>query len=115
MRKSQHIVQRCADKPTAARSASSILVSTVTAISKGDCPAPRNTLFRRQQHAFAAQRMYVQHPHTQFGRSMTGAGHRVGNIMKFQIEKDIKTTRHKVFHQPWSGTGKQFLADLQTA
>src|SRR5690242_5149475 len=74
-----------------------------------------DSLTRRGQHFSPTQRMNVHHPHPQSRRDPARICHGAGDIMKFQIEEDVKTLTDYFFHKPWSGSGKKLLSHLDPA
>ena len=72
-------------------------------------------LLRRRHHAAATRRVDVHHPHPQPRRSAARRRHSIGNVVEFQIEKNLEAARHQRPHQFRPRHGEQFLAHLQPA
>jgi len=66
----------------------------------------------RPQHVRAADRVDRQHRHAQRGRAFDRLGDRVGDVMKFQVEKTAVAARVQKFHHLGADSGKQLAADL---
>ena len=61
-------------------------------------------------HAPAPTGMHIDHPHSQLRRSLNGCRHSVGNVMKLEVKKNLKTASMQRFDNGRTTTGKQFLA-----
>ena len=59
--------------------------------------------------------MNIDHPDAQFCRSGYRARSGVRDIMKFQVEEDLKTTLMQVANKLWPQQRKHLLAHLQAA
>lgn len=65
-------------------------VSWVTAITKGREPSGSGYPFQRTlHHRPGARRVKVYHIHVQSGQNRHGLFYCVGNIMEFQVQKDL--------------------------
>ena len=64
------------------------------------------------QHLRAANRVDCQHCHAQCGCTFDCLGDRVGDVMKFQVEKTAVATCLQEFHHLGTNSRKQLTADL---
>ena len=66
----------------------------------------------RPKHVRAANRVDRQHRHAQRGRAFDRLGDRIGDVVKFQVEKTAVAARVQEFHHLGADAGKQLAADL---
>ena len=59
--------------------------------------------------------MQVRKRNAHSSGSNHGLRNRIGNVVKFQVEKYIETLFHQCFNQCRTGGREQLLADLQAA
>ena len=106
--------------PVSRRSASTRLVSTVTAISSGarPCSSRRpsaHRVARGLEHRAAAAGVHVQHPDAEPRRRGAGLGDGVRNVVELEIEKDAKAALDHPAHGLRTGDDEHLLADLERA
>ncbi len=59
--------------------------------------------------------MHVDHPDAELGTGGYRLGDGIGNVVKFQIQKDIKSLGNQLAYKLRTKQGKHLLANLETA
>ena len=74
-----------------------------------------DVITRGFHHAASAGRMDIHHPHAKISGYTDSFGAGIGDVVKFEVKKDVVATFMQLLKNDWATGGEEFFTDLHPA